>query len=83
LANIYPNPANNYIELEFTSHQASKVQYSVVNALAKQLLNATAKVSAGKTKVKLDVTSYPAGLYLIKVHNAQYNTVELQKFLKL
>jgi hypothetical protein len=83
LANIYPNPASNYIELEFTSHQASKVQYSVVNALGKQLLNATAKVSAGITKVKLDVTSYPAGLYLIKVHNAQDNTVELQKFIKL
>lgn len=68
---IYPNPANNYIFLEFESDLSKKVLNEVTDLTGRVLICDSFNSIEGKNNQKIDISNIPNGSYLvyIKTHN--------------
>ncbi len=63
---IYPNPTNNYVNLELGQYQGKNVAVQVLNSVGQQMYITTLKQVADQP-YKIDMQEYPSGMYLIKV----------------
>lgn len=73
--NIYPNPANNELNISFNNVQGKEVIYQVYNLMGQSVLNGTLKADATD---KINVSMLPSGLYMLSVENG--NTRYSKKF---
>ena len=73
--NVYPNPANNQLSISFTNIQGKETPYLVYNVMGQIVLNGTLKTDAFD---KIDISSLPAGLYMLAVQDG--NTRYTKKF---
>jgi hypothetical protein len=65
LANIWPNPAQNSIQVTIKNNQSGDIQ--LTNMMGQEIKRET--VSAGQPAVSFDLTNLPNGIYLIKVNS--------------
>lgn len=63
----YPNPATDFITIDFIS-TSNKNTICIYNSLGQELL----KQNSTNTSEKLDISAFPAGVYLIKVNGNSY-----------
>ncbi len=63
--NVYPNPAENSVTLEFNSYQGKAKSISFMNSLGQVLLEKQIDVVNGANKVEVDINSLPKGNYFI------------------
>lgn len=64
---MFPNPTTGTTELQIGSQKTGKVNVSVINTLGQVLFTKSASVNEGFNSVQLDMSSYPAGVYLVSI----------------
>ncbi|OSY88218.1 hypothetical protein WH52_05390 [Tenacibaculum holothuriorum] len=69
--NIFPNPANDYIEINATSHIIKKI--ILVDLVGKEIINTTKK--------RINISNLPTGVYVLKITNDN-NKIATKKFIK-
>lgn len=74
---IYPNPANDYLDIQIESQASARYNVSVCDVSAKVLI----KKSFDDKCIRLDVSSLAKGIYFIKIQTDKQRTQSL-KFIK-
>lgn len=74
--NAYPNPAQNYIQIDFTQNGENKV--SVFDLSGKIVTQYTST----KSSSQLNVSNYEKGMYTIRVQNSRTGTQQCITFVK-
>jgi hypothetical protein len=69
---IYPNPASQNLNLN-SSQSLGKVDVSIIDITGKIIFTETKAVQAGQ-RIMFDVSSFPAGLYTLKLSSATTNS---------
>jgi len=67
---VYPNPATSKVNVELTGY-GSSATLTLFNVVGQVLTSETISLDPGKSIVKLDLRSYPDGLYFIQVNSAK------------
>ena len=62
---VYPNPSNDLFNLNLNVRQISDLNISIINSSGKIIYNKELKDFSGSLSKKIDLTSYPVGLYNI------------------
>lgn len=70
---LYPNPANDFINIEAISNSQTDFEYEVYNLLGSKVLN-------GKTSGQIDISHLANGTYILQIQ--QDNQKQSLKFLK-
>jgi hypothetical protein len=65
---IYPNPADDMVNLKFTTATAGDYQVSVVNTMGKTVLNDIMYFEEGENETTLRTSDLATGMYLIRVN---------------
>jgi len=69
IVNIFPNPASEFSIIEFDLPRTENVEIDLLNPMGQSLVNMTYPTcSSGKHQVKIDLTRYPADMYIITIH---------------
>jgi hypothetical protein len=63
---LYPNPANNYINIQYLGNSLTNIQVAIFDILGKNILNQNMNVS-NKEDQKIDITHLPKGIYVVKI----------------
>jgi hypothetical protein len=66
---LFPNPAQNFVTVEYNSNTESSVQLSVYNASGKQVLNKIEYAVKGNNIYQLNVAHYTNGTYTLRLSN--------------
>ena len=67
---VFPNPTRNIVNLAISTSKRATVFYEVYDVMGKKLADTFAgDMNVGEHRVSVDMTSYPAGLYMIRVLN--------------
>ena len=65
---VGPNPAKEYTNVNFNITNDTEVQYSVKNLAGQTVFSSISTIySTGSHKIELNVSEYPAGLYLLEI----------------
>jgi len=69
---VFPNPTSGVINLNIQTTKAARLMYEVHDATGRAVSSvAMGNVQAGEHRVTTDLSSYPAGLYMIRVINGE------------
>ncbi len=77
---IYPNPANNVINLKWNDNLNSDFTFIVFDLMGKQLISNTVKWNSIDNSLIIPVDQFPAGVYQIAIYSG--NAVKSLKFIK-
>ena len=64
---IYPNPATDYVNVEFSIQEAEKVTFQLLDLTGKMLKSANMEGVAGLNQYKFDIHGVSKGLYLMEI----------------
>jgi spore coat protein CotH len=70
--NIYPNPANTFLNIEYRSG-IKKNQVRIYNSIGKLVYNEI----TSSDKQLIDISLFKSGLYFIKINNSNFEKVEI------
>ncbi|MBS1682043.1 MAG: T9SS type A sorting domain-containing protein [Bacteroidetes bacterium] len=79
-AQVYPNPAVDYLSIKFESPISKSVKFSFHSIIGTPL--ELEQEAVDNFEVKIKVKDLAAGYYIVVVHDAQSNTRGVYKFLK-
>lgn len=74
---LYPNPANDNMNIELSMNDNSEVQIMAYNLSGQILVNENKNLATGKTTLTYDVANWSNGIYFIRVTSG--NTVNTMK----
>lgn len=74
---FFPNPASEFINVNFEEELSGKVEMKVINTSAKLMLKESFNASK---QISLDVSSLPQGIYILEVKMG--NKYSIKKFIK-
>ncbi|MBN9293083.1 MAG: T9SS type A sorting domain-containing protein [Flavobacteriia bacterium] len=74
---VYPNPANSTVTIEIPGNKWDAT-YEVIDLVGKVVYKST--IPSDQILTQLDVTSFPSGVYQIKV-NTNDNRASIKKFI--
>jgi hypothetical protein len=77
---IYPNPANDYVNVNIISPVSTNAIISISNILGQQVYSESINVKAGNTNIHIDVNNLPAGMYMFSLL-ADGNLLKTQKII--
>ena len=77
--NLYPNPAKDNLNINFTSFSAENINIKVIDILGKTILIKDFETQQGENNFTLNVKDLPSGTYFLEIENGFENTV--QKFM--
>lgn len=66
---VSPNPTTGLVELAFNLRQATTISAQVMDLSGKALIVNSDRFTAGEQRMKLDLTTLPSGVYVIKTSN--------------
>lgn len=78
--NLFPNPANNVVNLAITSEEAINGTVSILDLTGKVAYASNLNVAAGQEQVSLPVDQLPSGVYLVRITSE--TTQQTMKFIK-
>ena len=64
---IFPNPANNYLSIEFESITKQHIELTMTNILGQKMFHETLNSFAGKYSRNLNISEFSKGVYFIEV----------------
>ncbi|NQU86374.1 MAG: T9SS type A sorting domain-containing protein, partial [Mariniphaga sp.] len=79
---IYPNPAKNYLTIEFVLNKESSYQLSLLNQIGKVVYQQKETKSFGKQITRINTSNLPEGFYTIQFRMEDGYTVQ-DKFVKI
>lgn len=71
--NLYPNPANNYFTISTSKINLENARIEILDISGKHILSEA--VNATQNKIKMDVSGFNRGLYIVRLHSNEYNYV--------
>jgi hypothetical protein len=67
---VYPNPASDYVNIEFDLHKNSKIEIAMYNLLGQKISHETnIELPIGRNTIKYSVSSLPVGVYNLHIEN--------------
>jgi hypothetical protein len=78
---IYPNPANNMLNVRVSPSLEGRLTIIVVDANGASLIAKT--LGAGETTTQFNVASLPSGVYFVKIISANGGESVIKKFVKM
>ena len=80
LATVYPNPSQGVFTVDIMGGIQGQVQYHVVDAQGRQILNGQWNASEGFFRTDLDLSAAEAGMYrLVMMANGRPSSLQLIK----
>lgn len=70
---VYPNPANEQINVQYTLSGNTKATITVMNALGQSLIAETENATAGDNKMVLNTQALSPGVYLLRIEAGNYS----------
>ena len=64
---FFPNPANDYLQINFTENINDEIQVALFSVQGQRLL--VQKINAGDNTLQLNVADYAAGIYFLRLSN--------------
>jgi PKD repeat protein len=80
-ARLYPNPAQNDLNVEFTLQNIADVKVSALNALGQEVLSINQNLHSGQHNLHIDVSGLESGIYFISIESLGQNK-QVLKFVK-
>ncbi len=77
---LFPNPANNKLNLEFTNEKSSSSLITISNLLGEKLIEQKENFITGKNKLTLDINQLSSGIYFVIIQSK--NVKVYSKFIK-
>jgi len=77
---LLPIPVLSLLELTYTSNEESQIELHIYNAIGKKLGMRTVAANKGLNQVKVDVSTYPSGMYFLTL--IQGEDILTEKFIK-
>ena len=79
VARLYPNPAQDYINLDLTVSQAGETDLILSNSLGQRILSQQVTTRLGMNTIKVDLPELPTGLYFLSIQTpkGQHQTMSL------
>jgi hypothetical protein len=68
---VYPNPANDQLNVVINRESDSNLQISIVDLLGKTLITNEKSMSGRRNTVNMDISNLPAGMYVLVVNGAE------------
>ena len=65
--NIYPNPTRGIFNIEFVSEEIDNFEITIIDSYGKLIFEEIKIDFAGEYNNQLDLSSYPAGVYILKI----------------
>jgi alpha-tubulin suppressor-like RCC1 family protein len=76
----YPNPSSELLSLEYNLTENAMVKTNITNSLGQIIFSQIANKNSGEQHDPINLSSYPAGVYLITVYtNNLQNTIKIIK----
>lgn len=69
---VYPNPSDGRIILQFNAEEAVTISVHLYNTTGQLLMVRSIAAGKGTSEESLDLSTYPAGLYLLQVQNGKH-----------
>ncbi len=66
---LYPNPTNDKLNVEFEIRKASDVNIKIHNLLGQTVFNENKTFSSGQRKFQVDVSALETGIYILELSN--------------
>lgn len=66
-ANLYPNPANETVQLEYTLALSSEIRYELMDLTGRVLLTNTVNRGSGTQRESISLSSLATGTYLVRL----------------
>jgi hypothetical protein len=79
LLNLYPNPTNNYINIDIKGNFIDMLYVNIYNMMGEIILTDEAKISLNKITLNYSVKNFKAGIYFLNIKNDKLN--ETLKFI--
>ncbi len=73
---IYPNPAQDIIQIEMNLPQAQQLDISISNLNGQVMVNQSVRVPANFHKHSLNVANLDAGIYMVKINSEQGQQIQ-------
>ncbi|MBK7762259.1 MAG: S8 family serine peptidase [Bacteroidetes bacterium] len=78
---VYPNPSDGNYTLELNAYDNKIMKYAIYNVAGQKLKEVRIPISAGKTRVALNISNYPSGIYMLELNDGQESKkVKLTKY---
>lgn len=72
---IAPNPSSHSVTVEFVQEVATDVELMLMNNLGKVLRSSKIEAQTGVNRHELDLSEYPAGVYLLTIKNGKQQAI--------
>ncbi len=69
--NLYPNPVESYLNLEFSISSGVILDYEVRSISGQLMMHEQKLLSAGHNRLSVNVTTLPKGMYIISLHDGE------------
>ncbi|MGZ8550673.1 MAG: M14 family zinc carboxypeptidase, partial [Chitinophagaceae bacterium] len=79
---LYPNPAREKLNVLIKAEKAENVTLKISDLLGRQVFSRRVPASKNGNFETIDVSGWPAQLYLLQVINSEHEILHTQKFLK-
>jgi len=73
--NLFPNPANDSINLEVDVVKSGEYKINIVNAYGKIISEQFTDFHTGTNQIKLNVTDFTAGIYFLEISNLRESAI--------
>lgn len=82
LSAVYPNPANNILNVKLSSQHNNNITLLIVDLTGKSLLGKTANIGSGESILQFDISQLSAGTYFLKIISSDSRENTMIKFAK-
>ena len=71
--NIYPNPARDFLEIEYKGLENAKGEFALVDLLGKSFLEKD--LNQTNDEFQIDIREVPSGVYMVRINSGNFSTV--------
>ena len=82
ISNVYPNPTDHTIFIDYQASSNSNVNVLIYDALGQEMLLKKVAVNKGNQTLNIDVNTFADGVYIIQIQDVNSGKVTQSKFVK-
>ncbi|MGB1041143.1 MAG: T9SS type A sorting domain-containing protein, partial [Flavobacteriales bacterium] len=67
--NLYPNPANDFVKLDFKTTQSSNSTIRIIDLKGSEVMNLTKSINPGSNLITISTADLNEGIYIIQIND--------------